>query len=111
MRGAWPGHALRIEASDGEVDSGTPDTVLSYRYRGGFVELKVWPDNVSTVQLAWHRDAIARGAYAMVLCELPDGRVWLGDAEEYYAFPRQSFRPPGVVLQAALRVVRCALTR
>lgn len=113
VRSAWPGHAVRIEASDGEVDPGTPDTVLSVAYRGGFVELKVWPDNVSSIQLAWHMDAIERGAYCMVLCELPSGKVWLGDAEEFERMMsiREVKRPPeGVSLQSALDVIRCALT-
>ena len=109
---------MRIEASDGEVDPGTPDTVLSIAYRGGFVELKVWPDNLSGVQKAWHEDAVQRGAYCMVLCELPSGRVWLGPAEDYTAFfamhhsddHRRKYPPEGVSLQSALDVIRCALT-
>lgn len=123
----WPSHAIRIEASLGEVEVGTPDTVLSCGGRGGYVELKVWPDNVSDVQLAWHIDALSRGAYAMVLSELPgpDGLVWLGRADDYHqsvidiivaevirpkgkAVGRRR-GPEGVVLQAALKMIRSAL--
>lgn len=138
VREVWPGHAQRVEASHGEAQEGTPDTVLSVGGRGGWVELKVWPDNVSREQLVWHVDAIERGAYAMVLSELPKRgqydrsvKVWLGNAEEYHGivnqvtrnieaerirpsgksvvFPRRRFVPEGVDLQAALNVIRCAL--
>lgn len=123
--GWWPEHAIRIEASLGEVDPGTPDTVLSAGGRGGYVELKVWPDNVSAVQLAWHLDACDRGAYAMVLSELSDGSVWLGRADAYDSLVRRIAQaevvrpkgksylsrrgPEGIVLQAALKMIRCAL--
>ena len=121
VRRAWSGHSVRVEASDGEVDAGTPDTVLSVGYKGGFVELKVWPDNVSSIQLAWHQDAIERGAYCMVLSELPDGDVWLGNAEDYDALIRAcSFSRNAKLiadktkrgkrsLHDALKVIRCAL--
>ena len=122
VRRAWRGHAIRIEASWGEVEVGTPDTILSVGGKGGYVELKVWPDNVSGEQLTWHIDAIERGAYAMVLSELPSGNVWLGPAEEYHPLVRgylgkislgwkaaRISRPNGVSLQAALNVIDCAL--
>jgi len=111
VRSAWSGHAVRVEASDGEADVGTPDCVLSAGYRGGWIELKVWPDNVSREQLVWHIDAVERGAYAMVLSDVGGGRAWLGDAEEYYSLVLRGKRPRGVVLQRALDVVRCALIR
>lgn len=114
VREAWPGHALRIEASWGEVEVGTPDTILSVGGRGGFIELKVWPDNVSGQQLTWHEEAIREGAYAMVLSELPSSRVWLGPADEYFAIVsrqlrQKRLRPEGVLLHDALNVIRCAL--
>ena len=127
MRETWRGHAVRVEASDGEVPVGTPDCVLSYRGAGGWIELKVWPDNVSPEQKAWHVDAIERGAYAMVLSELPSGKVWLGPAEEYHGivnlFEYRNFQrrqlfacssgkvPEGISLQNALGVIESALSR
>ncbi len=86
VRRAWPGHSVRIEASDGEVETGTPDCVLSLGFRGGFIELKVWPDVCSPVQLAWHREAISRGAYVMVLADMKDRSVWLGPGEDWNEF-------------------------
>jgi hypothetical protein len=119
VRRGWKGHSVRIEASDGEVEEGTPDTVLSVGGHGGFVELKVWPDNVSPQQLAWHMDALDRGAYAMVLAELPDGTVWLGRADDWDRLTREQagFRiirvssPGPMLLHDALNVIACALNR
>lgn len=111
VRAAWCGHAVRIEASDSEVDPGTPDCVLSIGWRGGFIELKVWSDDVSPVQLAWHVDAISRGAYAMVLSELPDGSVWLGSAENYFELTEAKQVPEGTSLHSALGMVQSALLR
>jgi hypothetical protein len=116
VRREWKGHAVRIEASDGVVDPGTPDTNLSINYRGGWVELKVWPDTLSPEQQAWHEDAIERGAYVMVLCEFSDGSVWIGDYEEYtirvhdHAARRTKPRDR-ISLQAALDMIACALNR
>lgn len=110
VRKAWPGHALRIEASDGEVPAGTPDTVLSVGFKGGYVELKVWPDDCSAQQIAWHADAMDRGAYAMVLGELPGGRVWLGPADLWTRFVQLGQVPNGKNLHSALRVIACALS-
>lgn len=112
VRAAWPGHAIRIEASDGEVEPGTPDTILSIDHRGGFIELKVWPDDVSAVQLAWHADALDRGAYAMVLSKCKRG-VWLGRAEDYHAMVLLGVvRSRELVsLHKALNVVASALRR
>lgn len=109
VRDAWPGHSVRIEASWGEVSVGTPDTILSIGYRGGFIELKVWPDNVSEQQLAWHREAHERGAYARVLSRIGKDKVWLGYAWEYDKLHRMKRRPKGVHLQAGLDMVRCEL--
>lgn len=111
VRKAWKWHSVRIEASDGEVEVGTPDTVLSAGGRGGFIELKVWPDNVSGEQLAWHVDALDRGAYAMVLAELHDGKVWLGRAEEWDRLlgEREVVRIVGMDLHRALAMIESAL--
>jgi len=110
VRKAWPGHSVRIEASDGEVESGTPDVVLSVGFRGGFIELKVWPDDCSPQQIAWHQNAHDLGAYAMVLGELGDGKVWLGPAQEWNDYRHELNVPEGVDLHAALDVIACALT-
>jgi len=117
VRSEWKGHAARIEASIGGCDPGTPDSILSINGRGGYVETKVWPQELEPSQLPWHMDAMRRGAYAVVLCELPDGKVWLGTAEDYAEFfganRGRTFpyrRPDGVSLQSALNVVACALT-
>lgn len=114
VRDMWKGHAVRVEASIGGCDPGTPDSVLSVGGRGGWIETKVWPQPLEDTQLPWHMDAIQRGAYAMVLCEMPDRRVWIGSAEEYNAMIQchlQGFRirPEGVVLQVALKMIECAL--
>lgn len=124
VRGSWRGHAVRVEASDGEVEEGTPDCVLSIGGRGGWIELKVWPDGVSPQQLAWHAEALARGAYAMVLAELPGGDVWLGRADDWDRLTADTgggkwkgiriirVRSPGpMVLHDALRVIESALIR
>lgn len=137
VRDAWAWHAVKIRAEDGEADTGTPDVVLSRGGRGGWVELKVWPDNVNPKQLAWHIDARQRGAYCVVLSEMPDGSVWLGSAEEYDRMVNnvvlaRMIRPKGksvlmhgrsqgktyasrwlaecVDLQTALHLIGCALT-
>jgi hypothetical protein len=113
VRMAWPGHAARIEAGAGGCDPGTPDCVLSVDGRGGWVELKVWPQPLEESQLPWHIDAMARGAYAVVLCWLGRDEVWVGRAEdyEYYQDRHKVERPPGVSLQEGLAVISCALTR
>jgi hypothetical protein len=112
------GHAVRIEASIGGCDPGTPDCVLSCGARGGWVELKVWPEALQPSQLPWHLDAIAHGAYAMVMCELPDRKVWIGSAEDYEMLLQEPLRPDrpttrrcpeGVDLHRALNMIRCAL--
>jgi hypothetical protein len=110
VRRMWWGHAVRIEASDGDVPAGTPDTVLSIGYRGGFIELKVWPDEASPKQIAWHIDAMTGGAYAMVLAELPDGSVWLGSAEHWNQWVVKGLAPVGMDLHRALRMIESALT-
>lgn len=103
IRKQWPGHWMRIEASNGGVDPGTPDSMLSYCGRGKLVELKVWPEPVSAVQLAWHIDATQRGADPEVWSLLPDGTVWCGGAEAYDAMTASGRRPKGVQLQAAVK--------
>lgn len=113
VRTHWPGHAVRVEAGAGEVSVGTPDCVLSIGMKGGWIELKVWPDNVSAEQLAWHIDADQRGAYARVLVKMPGSYVWLGMAQEYDAVV--SGKSPKILsrdmvhLQEALDRVRCDL--
>lgn len=109
VRDAWPGHSARVEAGMGEADPGTPDTVLSVGGKGGWVELKVWPDNVSELQLAWHIDALERGAYARVLSQLPDGKVCLLIAEDYDRLVTRKRVPRGCHLQDAIDRIRCDL--
>lgn len=85
IRREWPGHAMRVEASEGGVDPGTPDTNLSINGHGGWVELKVWPEPVSPIQIAWHLDALEHGATVEVWSWLGnrEGLVWRGSAERY----------------------------
>lgn len=84
IRAIWPGHAVRVEASEGGVDPGFPDSILSVGGRGAFVELKVWPEELRETQLPWHIDAIQRGATAEVWAWIEqDDEVWCGTAEEY----------------------------
>lgn len=109
VRGSWCGHSLRVEASNGDVEPGTPDTILSIGYAGGYVELKVWPDNVSAVQLAWHEEAHSLGAYCRVLSRIRGDRVWLGSAKAYSKLVASGVRPAGIHLQAALDMIRCEL--
>lgn len=45
--------AIRIEASWGEVDAGTPDVLIIRGVSGRFVELKVYPHKMNTNQLSW----------------------------------------------------------
>ena len=118
VRDAWKGHAVRIEASVGGCDPGTPDVSLAINGKGGWVETKVWPQLLEPSQLPWHMHAMRSGAYAVVLAQLPDGKVWLGTAEDYdratslwYACARgDRTLPQGVSLQQALNVVACALS-
>ncbi len=110
VRKAWPGHAQRVEASHGDADAGTPDAVLSYGNRGGWIETKVWPEELRKMQLPWHIDAIQRGAYARVLCDLGKGEVWLGLAYDYQWHLDQRKKPRGYSLQAAITMIRCGLT-
>jgi hypothetical protein len=83
IRAAWPGHSMRIEASEGGVDPGTPDAHVSIGGRGMFIELKIWPEELRPLQLPWHIDAIQRGAGAEVWAQVPDGTIWAGTAEDY----------------------------
>lgn len=106
----WRGHAVRVEASEGGVDPGFPDGILSVGGRGGFIELKVWPEELRPTQLPWHLDAIQRGAYARVLCCVGHGAYWLGTAEEYQELLDRGERPNGDSLQAGLAMVVCALS-
>lgn len=111
VRGGWIGHSQRVEAGNGESEAGTPDAVLSVGGKGGWVELKVWPDNVSAKQLAWHVDAQDRGAYVVVLSQLPDGKAWVGCAQAYDDYVQRKCVPRGCHLQAALDCIRCSLIR
>jgi len=111
VREEWPGHACRVESNQGEAEPGTPDCVLSVGHRGGWIELKVWPRSLEPSQLPWHIDAINRGAYAMVLCQVERGSYWVGSAEDYDRLIASRVRPEGTSLQAVLNVVVCALTR
>jgi hypothetical protein len=83
IRDSWPGHAVRTEASEGGVEPGFPDCILSTNCRGVYIELKVWPEPLRPLQLPWHLDALDRGAYAEVWAWLPNGGVWCGLAEGY----------------------------
>ncbi len=107
VRASWDGPCWRVEASCGGVDPGTPDALLWVRGMGGrWVELKVWPTEVSAIQVAWHVDCLQRGGMAWVLCEVGRGRYWIGSAEAYAGLVA---RPCGVSLQAALGVVVSSL--
>lgn len=111
VRRAWaPAHSQRVEVGNGDADAGTPDVVLSYMFRGGWIELKVWPEPLRPMQLPWHQDAIQRGAYARVLCRLDKSTVWLGTAEMYARCVRLRIKPKGVGLQIALGEIRSALS-
>lgn len=105
VRGAWDGHAIRVEASMGGVDPGTPDCALAPRGRGSvWVELKVWPEPVSPVQVAWAVDCEQRGGLCFLLCE-NRGDYWIGRAEEYAELREVAF---DLDLQAALKVIASA---
>lgn len=109
VRRAWPGHALRIEASHGEVEVGTPDVVLSIGGHGGYVELKVWPEPLQPMQLPWHLDALSRGASCWVLCDLGD-EVLLESAAQYdHRLGCGLGRPHGITLQQALNMIQSCL--
>lgn len=102
IRRVWPGHAMRIEASEGGCEPGTPDSILSVGGRGMFVELKVWPEELRPLQLPWHIDAVQRGAGAEVWCWVGEGRVWRGTAEEYQVHLDQKRKPTGSRLEATV---------
>lgn len=127
VRKAWVArgwHAVRVEASCGGCDPGTPDTVFGCHGRNGWVELKVWPDPLSAIQQAWHEEALEGGSYAMVLCQLRGG-VWLGRWDEYMShfsvtWPLASKEPKVSVvklppdpmhLHEALSMIESALSR
>lgn len=99
VRKAWMGHGVRIEASMGDADSGTPDCMLSWRGRGGWVELKVWHEPLRVSQRVWHAEALRDGATCVVLCEVGSGRYWIGYWYEYEALSR---RPIGLPLNGVL---------
>lgn len=82
VRDTWPGHVAWVEASVGDAGAGTPDAVLSVEGRGIWVEFKVWPGEVSSIQLAWHADAERRGAGCCVLAQMGD-YYWVGSAAAY----------------------------
>lgn len=104
----WKGHAVRVEASMGGVDPGTPDGLLTPRGWGGvWVELKVWPTEVSPIQYAWHVDCDQRGGLCCVLVQVGKDSFWVGKAEEYDGMTE---RPAGESLQAVLDVIRLAAT-
>lgn len=109
IRKRWRGHAVRVEASLGGVDPGTPDSNLSVDGKGGWVELKVWPTPLNEVQKAWHLDAEDRGAYCVVLCWTGNDKVWVGRGEIYTRYVGKGTRPEGVSLQAALDGIESAL--
>lgn len=110
VRRAWPGHAVRIEASRGDAEEGTPDCVLSIGGRGLWIELKVWPEKLRPAQLAWHLDGIARGAGAWVLCSFGKRGVWFGRAPQYELLCQVGRRPEKLGhLQAVLEGIVCRL--
>lgn len=113
LRAAWCGFGIRIEASDGGVEPGTPDTLLQPAGLGGvFVELKVWPTPLRTEQLAWHVDCLGRGGCAVVMCEVGRDSYWIGTGESYdtWIVARQrgddGGRPPGATLRRSMLVLR-----
>jgi len=103
VRLEWRGHACRVEASLGGCDPGTPDTSLGWAGKNMWVELKVWPDPLSAEQIVWHTDCTQRGGGARVLCELPNGNVWLTGYSIYMNAVRASSRPTGNSLQGVLK--------
>lgn len=92
IRSQWPGHAVRTEASEGGVEPGFPDSILSSNGRGFYVELKIWPEPLQPLQLPWHIDATDRGAGAEVWCWV-DGLVWCGPAETYDRYVKRLAKP------------------
>lgn len=44
---------IRVEANRGEVESGTPDVVLSAGKRTRWIELKVYPEGLRDSQVSW----------------------------------------------------------
>ena len=108
IRERWDGFCVRVEASRGGVDPGTPDCLLMVRGRGGvWVELKVWPTPLEAIQLAWAIDCAQRGGTALVMCQVGRREFWVGTAEEYDMFES---KPAGVSLQAALAMIGLAVS-
>jgi hypothetical protein len=71
----WAG--VRIEASMGEVDRGTPDSIVTVGRVTRFIELKEWGTELSVVQVAWCRerdDRLRRADPVLVLARR--GRKW-----------------------------------
>lgn len=116
IRSVWPGHAVRVEASEGGVDPGFPDAILSVGGHGGYVELKVWPEPLRETQLPWHIDAIQRGATAEVWAYIEQSdEVWCGTAEQYQDLlfeleegPYQAHLPQGKLPKGVLLRVQVA---
>lgn len=102
IRSKWRGHGQRIEASRGEVEEGTPDSVLSVDGRGAYVELKVWPEPLRPLQLPWAIDARQRGAAVWLLCHLHKREFWLGTHDEYGILQSRKNKPTGSSLQFCL---------
>lgn len=99
IRKKWWGHGVRVEASMGDAESGTPDTNLSVHGRGGWIELKVWPEELRVSQIVWHADALSRGATVVVLAQVSRGRYWIGPWHEYEKLDK---RPQGMTLDQVL---------
>lgn len=93
VKKAWEGHAVRVEASNGEAPPGTPDCVLSIGGKGGWVELKVWPEPISRIQVAWQCDARLKGACALVFCQVKRDLYWVGYAEDYEGYVNLKQKP------------------
>lgn len=77
-------HGVRVEASLGEAESGTPDLCLSYLSRTRWIELKVWPESLRVSQIAWAIQHEGRRCDpVLVLAKFDRDRLWLGHWRTY----------------------------
>jgi len=82
----------RIEAGDGEADSGTPDVLVTTEVFYWWVELKIWPNKMRPSQVAW----------ATLNDELGCQKVLIlvqRNAVSYYLMPWEAYGGDGTVVE------------
>lgn len=74
---------IRIEASWGEVDAGTPDVLVLRGVSGRFVELKVYPRKMNTNQLSWAEEHDRVGCAPVLVLVKRRQEIFIFDWKDY----------------------------